>query len=94
MAFKTKIVQVNTASTKVALFSVNTICTWGAVFPHTSNTGIIFVGDGAVTNQAPMTTGHAGMEINAGKYFFDASEININSLSVSNQAVFLYIEAP
>ena len=93
MALKTKIVQVATASTKVSMFSSTTLCKWGHVGPHTSNTGIIFVGDGVVTNQTVIRTGDIGLTLAIPKDAeFDAVNLYVNSLAVSNQAVFIYMD--
>ena len=94
MALKTAIAEVTTASTKKQWFTSSTLATWAAVGPHTSNTGIIFIGDGVVTAQYVVRTGDAGFPIipQAGKAYVELSNLYLNSLAVSNQGVLLYIE--
>ena len=94
MAIVSKVLQVATAATKVSCFSTTTPLSWFHAGPHTCNTGVIFFGDGVVTNQTVIRTGDPGLVFNPSAHnaFVEGTNLYVNSAAVSNQLVLLYIE--
>lgn len=92
MAFKSVAVEVVTANTAKQFFTTTTLASWAHVLPHTSNTGLIRLGD-TNTQVGVIATGGAGVPVALGTNdYVDLQELYVNSSGVSNYGVLLYIE--
>lgn len=89
MAFKQKIIS-GTSAIAYQFFTTPQMVAWASVFPHTSNTGSIFIGD-STSQDAIIRTGDAGIDV-ASVDFVDLSNAYVRFPSVSNLAVILYVE--